>query len=146
MNETHPHTHTHTRVRMHAHTCTHTHELIFQPAFLTQLLDTSNLLRLAYPSQYSQLSTLNLPSTLVAQLPSTCSATQNCPQLSCVSNLPPGEATYDCSAQGLTWLVTFSLQSMVKISLLLLCLLACLWGPEVPSFSFCPVIDPWHLY
>lgn len=61
----------------------------FQPALW---LNTSDPRRLACPSQYSQLSILNLPSISVAQPPSV--PAQH-------PNLPPEEAAHGCSTQHL---------------------------------------------
>lgn len=62
---------------------------------------------ITHPSFHFHLSTLNLPSVFVSQLPPPCSATQNFPPLSClsISHLGKQEA-YGCSAQDLTCLVT----------------------------------------
>ena len=79
--------------------------------------------------------------SLIAWLPSPCSTPYTCPQLSCISNLlpatpgPRGKAANDHSTRDLTWLMASLSPKHSEDSLLLLCVLDCLWEPGSPASS-----------
>lgn len=129
---------------------THKHTLAyFQPAFLAQLLSTSKTSSaILHHSFYPQFSTINLPSVLVIQLPSPCSATQNWPLrlvMFLISHLENGPRLLRYQRSHMTGHL-FSLWSMAKISFHFLLLIACLQELDILNLFSHPAIGSWYFY